>query len=60
MTDLIVFVIKVIIVFAGIYAFYYFVSPYEKCLKKWHYEDIENVGMVVPNDFEYCHSKTNW
>ena len=50
--------IATVIVFSFITAFYYFVSPYEKCLKKWHYD--KAVGVAVQNDFVYCHNRTKW
>ena len=47
--------------------FYYSVSPYERCLKKQHYEVLEDLGpkkesmgAFIRNDFEYCHDRTSW
>jgi hypothetical protein len=66
MKDLIVFVIKVMVVFAAVYVLYFLASPYQNCLQGSHYVYDNLTGktdLMVPNSLygsEYCQSRTEW
>ena len=58
MKNFMFFVLKVAVFFSALYLFYYFVSPYQICMRESAFSDLTLTDYISKT--HYCQSRVAW